>query len=684
MIDNALCGALLLTAAALLPGMGCAQAAGKKPVAARPTVARKAAAPKSATAVRSMVLIDATIKPRIIVSPTGSASEKLAANELATYLQKIGGQAITVEETNTAPPSSASAPVIIVGFHPGNSGLKPESLALEESIFDVQPGLIRIVGGREEPIKLKGGAVAVRDRGTLYGVYEFLDSLGVRWYRPEPWGEHVPQARRLKVPVGRHTSKAAFKYRWSINGFRYWTDDKPQTVAWAKQWAVRNRQNTMMWMGPEYGGSHTLRIQHVYSILFPPDTYFEQHPEYYALVDGKRRRDGQLCLGNPEVQKLAAEKLVQFAKDNPEYEMLSLEPEDHDVWCQCELCKAMDEPNQKTIFTNSTLAWERTMGDVEMGNRVAKFGSIVAEKFAESNKNVKINWLAYSTHTEPPSLLKKLPSNVTVQAAAFSSAFTDPDNAYSDYSRDLNDPQSKPNRNFLRVLNGYSKMAPVWAYEYWGGIAWVGPMPLVRTMQDRVKEYRKRNFIGIYNEAHSHWGPQGIDNYFMTRLMWNPDLDVKKEIDLYCKNYYGPAYVPMKEYHTLLENAAHAGTPFYSFGINTHAIFKPAVVKRMGELIGKAQALIGTQEPYVKRFEGVKAGYDYVRLVMPYHDHLARGEKLEAAKAWERANKLVLSFKDGDVFDNGVMFGSLQFFGCYNLNIPQDVQKQARDAVAAE
>jgi len=620
---------------------------------------------------RELVLIDKSTKPRIIVSPTATASEKFATRELATYLQKISGQEIAVEETQAVP---ASPLLIVVGHHPANADLQPEKMGVEEAVVDMSAGQVRIAGGRE----------GAQDRGTLFGVYEFLDSLGVRWYRPDPWGEHVPRLTEVKLPLGRRTVKPAFRYRWAINGYRYWKDDKPETSGWARQWAVRNRLGTMTGAAADQGSSYTLRIQHIYSLLLPPDQYFEKHPEYYALINGERRKDGQLCLGNPAVQQVVAQKLLEFSRQNPEYEILSLEPEDHDKWCQCELCTAMDDPNQKSIFKEATIEWDRTLGDVEASNRVAKFGVIVADKVRQENSKVKLLWLAYATHTEPPSLVKSLPDNVRVMPAAFSSAFTDPANSYSDYSRDLYDPASQSNRNFVRVLEGYGKMAPMLTYEYWSGIAWFGPMPLIRTMKDRMQAYRKLGLEGLYNETHPHWGPQGIDLYFFNRLAWNPDLDIDKELDLYCKNYYGPAYKPMLEYHHLLEDAAHAGIPHYSYGIGTHAIFTPAVIKQMGELVGEAKVLIGEQQPYKKRFEGVWAGYEYTRLVTPYHAELKKGNKLEAAKHWERANHFIKSYPDGDVFDNGVLLGSLQFFGNYNLNIPADIQTQAREAVAQE
>ncbi len=35
------------------------------------------------------------------------------------------------------------------------------------------------------------------------------------------------------------------------------------------------------------GGSNK-QIDHAYHALFPREQYFEQHPEWYCLVDGKR------------------------------------------------------------------------------------------------------------------------------------------------------------------------------------------------------------------------------------------------------------------------------------------------------------------------------------------------------------------------------------------------------------
>lgn len=74
----------------------------------------------------------------------------------------------------------------------------------------------------------------------------------------------------------------------------------------------------------------------------------------------------------------------------------------------------------------------------------------------------------------------------------------------------------------------------------------------------------------------------------------------------------------------------------------------------------QAKALIGHKEPYAQRFEGVWAGYEYTCLVLPYFAELEKGNKLEATKHWECANKLVLSHKDGTT---GCCSGRCNFWG---------------------
>ena len=50
------------------------------------------------------------------------------------------------------------------------------------------------------------------------------------------------------------------------------------------------------------GGVESYWGVHTFYPLMPPAEFFNDHPEYYSLIDGKRIHDhAQLCLSNPDV-----------------------------------------------------------------------------------------------------------------------------------------------------------------------------------------------------------------------------------------------------------------------------------------------------------------------------------------------------------------------------------------------
>lgn len=319
------------------------------------------------------LLISPTIQPRVLLAPDASKSELFAARELVTYLQKITGRHLQMAQSAAKPPVSAKEPLIVVGHHPLNADLAAQIHTMEETLIDASPGLLRLVGGKAEILNANGKQF-VQDRGTLYAVYNFLDELGVRWYRPEAWGEHVPQMQNIKVSLGRRHFKPVYSWRMGFDEYQPRSDGKPGNAD-GRMWEVRNRQNMVTGASEEQGGWRDVLAWENYPNILPAATYFAEHPEYFALIGGVRRKDAQLCIGNTDVQQLAAQKVLAYAQANPQCETYSLEPGDNCLWCQCELCKAMDDPNQKMIVTHFTINIENPMGDVSMSNRTrSRFG----------------------------------------------------------------------------------------------------------------------------------------------------------------------------------------------------------------------------------------------------------------------------------------------------------------------
>lgn len=528
--------------------------------------------------------------PKIAISVTATEAEKYAAAEMRTCLGKMTGRAFMVVNDTTIPKGI----IISIGQNKLSVQYHPETLGVEEYIMDVKPNLLLIVGGRKS---LNGNNY--QERGTLYVVYDLLDNLGVRWYRPESWGEYIPSINKVSVKSGKTQKKPYFNYRAGLSGYRPY--ETPDQRVIGVPWCVRNRLN---WGNFEakFGGGVAPLGSHSYERLIPHSVYFATHPEYFALINGQRstNESAQLCLSNKDLQKEFANRVIAAANRSPSMSIVSIEPNDGHLWCECDNCKAMDDP--KLIARHN--------GKVSMSNRVYAFSNIIANKVKAQRPDIKLSLLAYSTHTEVPTLVSELEPSLAIRATAY-------DDGYSDYSRDLRDPARKQNAAFLKIIEGFSKLSSnVTTYEYYTGYAWWGPMPVVHVLKDRLKEYHKLGLKGSSTQANPiHWGPQGINMYKFTKLMWNPYLDVDKELNLYYKNYYGPAEKPMKAYHEYLENIAYNGKYWGSGGYQFWDLIGKADLAHMKTYMDQAKALVAGKPLYEKRLEGVWAGYEITRRI---------------------------------------------------------------------
>jgi len=587
----------------------------------------------------------------IVIPEKASKTERFAAEELKSYLSRITGKTpgiVTSEVPNQ--------PSIILGRHDKNQELNWADLSPDEFIIEVKPERIQIVGGMKPSVFDKSGREYPQERGTLYGVYELLEKLGVRWYRPEPWGENVPTLSNIEIPAGRQKHSPAYPYRSGLNIYCYNADATLQQHEMAALWATRNRMNTNMWTPPEYGGYYRHGFYHSYIYYVPSSKYFKTHPEYFALIDGKRSSDvnAQLCLSNPDVFKLIIDGIVKNVEEDPNTGVVSLDPNDLALWCQCEDCKAMDDPNSKDAY------------GISMSNRVVKFNNQVAKEIATRLPGVKVGWLAYNRHALRPSQADTIEPNTMVQIAAFAGA-------YSDFSRTLHDKESKPNQQFLKIISDYGKLTEIGVYEYWSDYAWPGPLPLMNVMLDRLKHYRDYNVKSVYSEMHPGWGPQGISHYFYTRLLWDPNRDISAELEDYYRNFYGPAAAPMKAFHEKVEEAGKSGKYYGSGGSEAGALFTKDILRVLDENVSEAERLTAGKEPYERRIKGIRAGLDFAIRYREVVDLKNAGEAVEASEKLKELKEFFLAQPTGEVFENGPALTKMQ--GGYYM-VFDDLEKE--------
>ena len=211
----------------------------------------------------------------IVVAPDAIASEVYAAEEFQKHLTLAGGPKLPIVKAVRRPDRhvfiapGAAMRGSAVGFKIDNFG--PEDL--------------RIVM-RDANIAIAGG----RPRGTIYGVYTFLeDYLGVRFLTPDY--THVPPLGRWRKigPLDR-TCHPPMDWRWVSYEANYARPDFATRLRLnaARLAAIPARSKEWSQVG-RYGGRSAMRhIEHSFHRLLPPAKYAKEHPEYYSLFKGRR------------------------------------------------------------------------------------------------------------------------------------------------------------------------------------------------------------------------------------------------------------------------------------------------------------------------------------------------------------------------------------------------------------
>jgi len=224
-----------------------------------------------------------------IVTPAQSTYlEEFAASELQGYLEKISGARIPI-------------------LKEGDKREFPYSFFLgatqQASKADVRADA-KMMGYDGFELRSIPGGLIVRGRddlGTVFGVYELIERyFDVRWFMPGELGEHVPRSKTLYIGNVHLIFKPSFRVRWVGTG----------------EWSLRQRMNAYVKAGGRNVGINWKWHFHTFIKLIPPEKYYAEHPEYFALVDGKRTvtnsksHGNQLCTSNPNVIREVAANLI--------------------------------------------------------------------------------------------------------------------------------------------------------------------------------------------------------------------------------------------------------------------------------------------------------------------------------------------------------------------------------------
>lgn len=511
-------------------------------------------------------LVSADGAADIVISDEAEPTSRLAARELAEYVFKATGKKAQIKSAG-----EERKPVsVFIGTLSRFPGEVPAEA--REALGKCRQFEAGWTG-------VRGGAlyfVGKEMMGETYAVYRFLEKhLGIRWFKAatkDDPGEYVPPRRdTLSVPAFAECRQPDFEQRMlietcsrqgspSVNGMNCVTRNgwqampnlwpysaKPGKLDGARRYHderinPRLRNN---------GGGHCLFENAI------PESEFAAHPEYFALVKGKRVNGHMFCMSNPEVRQRVADYLIKANRSCGGYGYGILELADYMTGnCECAECAKLD--GEGGAKAGRSYRFFTVMNDIKRRVRKVRPG---------------MQFMSYAYQN-----YRTMPEGVEI----------DPDDLilYCTHGRSMvntiDDPKAPENlRQFKEVQTWRSKVNRVGMREYMT-CSKINYRPVERLLAKDLKIYRDAGLCGLWEEMIYTDSPlsgiyqkntmvkerqESCWQYFYVggHMLWDAGLDVDALLDDAESKFYGAAYPAMKKYHALRRDVWEASRGTYGY-----------------------------------------------------------------------------------------------------------------------
>lgn len=443
---------------------------------------------------------------------------------------------------------------------------------------------------QEGAIYILGGDV----RGTLYGVYSFFESYaGCRWFTAEV--SRIPKRHVFEIPLIDETYVPPLFYR---DAYFY--------TAYDWRFAARNKLNgTDCRLNERHGGKIDigLGLAHTFQVLVPQEEYFNAHPEYFPLVNGKRRQGdyNQLCLTNPDVLAITIEKVKNLFRENPNALICDVSQMDcypgHDHHCECEACQAIAREEES-----------------EAGP-VIRFVNAVADAVADEFPGRFIYTLAYSYTVKPPKHTR--PRDNVMICYCIGQHCTSHTIEGCTKKNDDGSGIYDTVKNQLSTWSKISNRLFVWDYIV-NFSNYLPPFPNLHTLQDNIRFYMKNHAAGVFSQG-SYQGRgcecQELKAYLVAKLLWNPDIDVDITINEFLCGVYGGAAPHLRAYIDALEQQVeNLGLHFALREEPSPDFYTPEFVAKLDGFLDQAERAAETDE-ILHRVKAFRMSLRYAKMV---------------------------------------------------------------------
>ncbi len=552
---------------------------------------------------------------RVVIPPHASPVEEYAAEELQRHLNLMAERKKLKTHSARVSPTAGAKTLLFLN----NTDGCPDG---ELATIPPEGFCIR---SRENKLFINGGG----PRGLLYGVYDFLESLGCRWYTKDV--SFIPRLHNLPLPDITRAASPCFEFRDIFN----WEARDPT-------WWVRNRLNGCQTTVPSHMGGQVKYglFVHTFHTLLPPEEYFDAHPEYFALVGGKRRRhNAQLCLTNPAVVDLVAERLALMMRAKTDCQIFSVSQNDCEGYCECPQCSAV------------------ALEEGAQSGPIIRFVNHVAEKIEKEFPDKLVDTLAYWYSVDAPKITAPR-HNVRVRLCSIRCC---QGHGYGTCDH----PESL---RFLKALEEWSRITKqIYIWHYATNFAnYPLPMPDYDELNANMELYKKFGVYGVFVQGMGEEGggaeTMALRGWILSRLLWNPSQPVWPLIDEFLRAVYGNAASGVRKYLDVFHEHVRSNRDCHPslYDSPDHPLFVPSLVKKAERALALAE--YAAHGPAKDKVRLLRAGLRYARLsrIKPsFHisnntfassaSSKSRRELESVIKLWQRLG--IKRIREGEPFD---------------------------------
>lgn len=480
----------------------------------------------------------------ITLAENAAELEIKAAKVLQDYLQQISGAKL----------------VIATGEATG----KTIRIGQTEQAEDVQESTITY-GLEEGDLMIGGGS----PQSTLHAVYVFLEKeLDCRFYSPSV--ERIPTRSSIRL-------SNSLEYEYS----------PPVTT--------RTVHSRLFYEYPEF--AHKLRVTteafpgyvpearvHTFHRFAPARLYYQEHPEYYALRNGKRIPT-QLCLTNESVFQIVKDTVAALLAQHPEAGVISVSQDDNTQYCQCADCEAIHEKEESP------------------SGSMIYFVNRIAQAFPDK----QISTLAYQYTRKAPKTLKPEP-NVLITLCSIECDRSAPiEEKCQDFAQDLIAWGEKTNN--IRIWDYTTQFTN-----------FLAPFPNLHTLHPNIELFVKNNAKWIF-EQHSSQPSELFElrSYLTAQLLWDPTADPDVIMDDFLEGYYQAAAPFVKDYITTIHEELARDSSFFLFlygdpSQGFGSFLREELLAYYDSLYHEAASVVEEQPEVLQRVQEARLSVDYAIL----------------------------------------------------------------------